>query len=99
MKEQTLIGTAHVSLGSKLPATTLGELEIQNSDDLAFHNLRKQLNKRSSSLFKLRTAIRFESIQQVYIHLLILKLFMTTLTVGIIDRPLSTSACFISIYD
>jgi len=62
MKERILIGSPHVSLGSPLPAMTLGELEIQFSDDLAFHNLRKQLNKRSSSLFKLSTAIRFESI-------------------------------------
>lgn len=64
MKEWTVIGTSHVSLGSPLPAMTLGELENQFSDDLAFRNLRKRLNKRSSSLFKCGT-IRFESIQQV----------------------------------
>jgi hypothetical protein len=67
MKERTVIGTSHVSLGSPLPAMTLDELEKQFSDDLAFHNLRKRLNKRSSSLFKFGTTIRFESIQQVYI--------------------------------
>ena len=65
-----VIGTSHVSLGSPLPAMTLHELEIKFSDDLAFRDLRKQLNKRSSSLFRLSTAIRFESIQQVYVHLL-----------------------------
>ena len=64
MKKRTVIGTSHVSLGSPLPAMTLDELEKQFSDDLAFHNLRKRLNKRSSSLFKCGT-IRFESIQQV----------------------------------
>ena len=98
-KERTVIGTSHASLGSALPAMTLGELEIQFSDDLAFHNLRRRLNKRSSSLFKLSRAIRFESIQQVCIHILILKLIVTILTVGLIDCPLSTSACFLSIYD
>jgi hypothetical protein len=97
MKERTVIGTSHASLGSPLPAMTLGELEIQFSDDLAFRNLRKRLVKRSSSLFKLRTTIRFESIQQVYFF--ILKLMLTMLTVGLIDRPLSTFACFLSIYD
>jgi hypothetical protein len=70
IKERTVIGTSHVSLGSPLPAMTLGELENQFSGDLAFRDLRKRLNKRSSSLFRLSTAIRFESIQQVYIHLL-----------------------------
>ena len=70
MKERTVIGTSHVSLGSPLPAMTLGDLEVQFSDDSAFHNLRKQLNRRSSSLFKLRAAIRFESIQEVYFHIL-----------------------------
>src|SRR5882762_2414375 len=64
MKERTVIGSSHVSLGSPLPAMTLGELEIQFSDDLAFRDVRKRLNKRSSALFKLTTAIRFESIQQ-----------------------------------
>jgi hypothetical protein len=71
-KEPPAIGTSHVSIGSPLPAMTLGELELQFSDDLAFHSLRKRLNKRSSSLFKLSAAIRFESIQQVCIHILIL---------------------------
>ena len=67
MKERNVIGTPHVSLDLPLPEMTLGELEIWFSDDLAFHNLWKWLNnKRSSLLFKLRTAIRFESIQQVY---------------------------------
>lgn len=99
MKGQTVIGTSHVSLGSPLPAMTLGELEIKFSNNLAFHNLRKWLNKRSSLLFKLGTAIRFESIQQVYIQMLILKLIGTILTVGLIDCPLSTSVCFLSIYD
>jgi hypothetical protein len=70
IKERTVIGTSHVSLGSPLPAMTLGELENQFSGDLAFRDLRKRLNKRSSSLFRLSTAIRFESIQQVYVHLL-----------------------------
>jgi hypothetical protein len=92
-----VIGTSHVSLGSPLPAMTLGELEIQFSDDSAFRNLRKRLNKRSSSLFKLSTAIRFESIQQVYIHIILI--LKSILIVGLIDRPLSTSACFLSIYD
>lgn len=92
-----VIGTSHVSLGSSLPAMTLGELEIQFSDDLAFQNLRRRLNKRSSSLFKLGAAIRFESIQQVYIRSL--KLILMILTAGLIDCPLSTSACFLSIYD
>ena len=99
MKEQTVIGTSHVSLGSSLPAMTLGELEIKFSGNLAFHNLRKQLNKRSSSLFKLSTAICFEIIQQVCIQMLILKLIAMILTVILIDRPLSTSVCFLSIYD
>ena len=84
--EQTVIGTSHVSLSSPLPATTLGDLEVQFSDDSAFHNLRKRLNKRSSSLFKLSTAIRFESTQEVYFH--ILKLTVTILTIGLIDCPL-----------
>ena len=41
LNERTVnvIGTSHVSLGSSLPAMTLGELEIRFSDDLAFHNL------------------------------------------------------------
>jgi hypothetical protein len=98
-RQRTVIGTSHVSLGSPLPAMTLGELEIKFSDDLAFHNLRQRLNKRSSSLFKLGRAIRFESIQQVYIQIQILKLIAMILTVGLIDRPLSTSVCFLSIYD
>jgi hypothetical protein len=99
IQQRTVIGTSHVSLGSPLPAMTLGELEIKISDDLAFHNLRKRLNKRSSSLFKLGTGICFESIQQVYIQIQILKLIATILTVGLIDHPLSTSVCFLSIYD
>jgi hypothetical protein len=70
IKERTVIGTSHVSLGSPLPAMTLGELENQFSGDSAFRDLRKRLNKRSSSLFRLSTAIRFESIQQVYVNLL-----------------------------
>ena len=92
-----VIGTSHVSLGSSLPAMTLGELEIQFSDDLAFRNLRRRLNKRSSSLFKLGAAIRFESIQKVYIRSL--KLILMILTAGLIDCPLSTSAGFLSIFD
>lgn len=93
IKERTVIGTSHVSLGSPLPAMTLGELEIQFSDDLAFRNLRKRLNKRSCSLFKLSTAIRFESIQQVYIYKLILTLIVTILTVGKFNRSSPINFC------
>ena len=94
-----VIGTLHVSLSSSLPAMTLGELKIQFSDDLAFQNLRRLLNKRSSLLFKLRAAIHFESVQQVYIHSLKLIMILMILTAGLIDCPLLTSACFLSIYD
>ncbi|KAF8812136.1 hypothetical protein BYT27DRAFT_7221243 [Phlegmacium glaucopus] len=62
-KEQTVIGTLHVSLGSPLPRMTLDELEQLFSGDSAFHDLRKRLNKRSSSLF--RELIRFERVQQI----------------------------------
>ena len=84
MKEQTVnvIGTSHVSLSSPLPAMTLGELQNQFPDDLAFHDLQKRLNKRSSSLFKIGTAICFESIQQVYICRLIIPKLIVILTVA-----------------